>query len=393
MGIKNLNRKKPNWLKITLSILIIIVLVYALLPQYAQKALIFQKPGINDYTIFKNREITATNPQPWQIHPNYNKFLPDSQTILQLEQYQTIAFLIIKDQQILLEQYFDNYSQKSITNSFSMAKSIVGLLIGAAIDDGYIDSVNQPVYCFIDSFNTPQNRCLTIYHLLTMSSGLNWDESYSSLFSTTTNAYYGNNIKKLVNTLQVVEQPGKNFKYLSANTQLLAMIVEKATGMSISDYTAKKFWIPMGAENPALWSLDKNNGTEKAYCCFNSNARDFARWGQLILNNGTWGNDTLVSPAFIKNSVTPALHLTDNTGKNIDYYGYQWWIHKMGENKIPYMRGILGQYVFVLPHYNAVVVRLGHKRSNNYTNKHPNDTYLYLKTAEDILQKHTNNCN
>ena len=220
-----------------------------------------------------------------------------------------------------------------------------------------------------------------------MSSGLNWDESYGTLFNTTTNAYYGNNIKKLIYGLEVIDKPGVGFKYLSGNTQLLAMVVEAASERKISEYASEKFWKPMGAENDALWCLDNENGMEKAFCCFNSNARDFARWGQLILNNGTWNTDTLISPEYIQASIHPA-NLTDETGNKINYYGYQWWIHDANGWKVPYMRGILGQYVFVIPEENAVVVRLGHKRSTEYKNHHPLDTYLYLETAKKLLDEY-----
>ena len=138
-----------------------------------------------------------------------------------------------------------------------------------------------------------------------------------------------------------------------------------------------------------MWSWDKQNGREKAYCCFNSNARDFARWGQLVLNNGTWGNDTLISPEYIQASIQPA-NLIDETGNKINYYGYQWWIHDANGWKVPYMRGILGQYVFAIPEENAVVVRLGHKRSTEYINHHPSDTYLYLETAKKLIDEYNN---
>jgi CubicO group peptidase (beta-lactamase class C family) len=362
----------------------IIVIVFLMLPNYTQRALIYQGTGIEDYRIFENRTVTAGVGQEWPVDPLANQLKLDDETMAKIEAFEPVAFLVIKNGKIIYEKYWEDYGPESLSNSFSMAKSVVGLLIGAAIDDGYIKSIDQPVADFIPEFRNERNKELKIRDLLTMSSGLNWDESYGSLFNTTTNAYYGKNIKELIYSLEVIEKPGVIFKYLSGNSQLLAMIVEIATGKKVSDYASEKFWKPMGAVNDALWCLDDENGMEKAFCCFNSNARDFARWGQLILNNGTWNNDTLISPEYIQASIHPA-DLTDETGNKINYYGYQWWMHDANGWNVPYMRGILGQYVFVIPEENAVVVRLGHKRSTEYKNHHPVDTYLYLETAKRLL--------
>jgi CubicO group peptidase (beta-lactamase class C family) len=362
----------------------ILVIAFFMLPDYAQKALIYLKPGIEDYPIFENRTVDAGIGQEWLVDPKVEQLKIDDETLAKIEEFEPIAFLVIKDERIIFEKYWEEYGPESLSNSFSMAKSIVGLLVGAAIDDGFIISVDQPVSDYIPEFKNEKNRNLKIKDVLTMSSGLNWDESYGSLFSTTTEAYYGKDIKNLIYGLEVIEKPGVSFKYLSGNTQLLAMVVEAATGKKISEYVSEKFWIPMGAENDALWCLDDVNGMEKAYCCFNSNARDFARWGQLILNNGTWKNDTLISADYVQASTRPA-DLVDETGNKIRYYGYQWWIHDANGWKVPYMRGILGQYVFAIPEENAVVVRLGHERSTDYINHHPSDTYLYLETAKKLL--------
>jgi CubicO group peptidase (beta-lactamase class C family) len=124
-----------------------------------------------------------------------------------------------------------------------------------------------------------------------MSAGVEWDESYSSLFSKTTQAYYGKDLWKLALTEKLIEKPGVRFNYQSGVSQILAFVLQKATDKNISDYASEKLWTPMEAEEDALWSLDRKDGHEKAYCCFNTNARDFARFGQLILNKGVWDGD------------------------------------------------------------------------------------------------------
>lgn len=362
----------------------VLVVVYLFLPKYAQRALIYTTVGIEDYSIFSNRTIEAGSGEEWQVDELSSQLKIDDVTLAKIEALEPVAFLLIKDQKIIYEHYWEDYGTESLSNSFSMAKSVVGLLIGAAIDDGFIESVDEPIAEYIAEFNSPSNEHLTIKQVLTMSSGLNWDESYGSLFSTTTEAYYGKNIKELIYGLEVVDKPGLEFKYLSGNTQLLAMVVEAATGKKISNYASEKFWNPMGAVNDALWCLDDEDGMEKAYCCFNSNARDFARWGQLILNRGMWNGKQLISPEFVKEATQPA-DLVDEDGEAINFYGYQWWIHDANGWTVPYMRGILGQYVFAIPEENAVLVRLGHKREKVYKNHHPSDTYLYLETAKQLL--------
>lgn len=366
-------------------VLAVLVVVYLFLPKYAQRALIYTTVGIEDYSIFSNRVIETGSGDEWQVDKLATKLEIDAATLEKIEAYNPVAFLLIKDEKIIYEHYWDDYGAESLSNSFSMAKSVVGLLVGAAIDDGFIESVEQPVSEFIAEYNSPNNEHLTIKDVLTMSSGLSWDESYGSLFSTTTDAYYGTDIKNLIYSLDVNEESGVKFKYLSGNTQVLAMVVEAASGKRISQYVSEKFWKPMGAVNDALWCLDDEDGMEKAYCCFNSNARDFARWGQLVLNKGKWNGKTLISEQFITDATKPASYLKDNEGSPVRFYGYQWWVHHINDWEVPYMRGILGQYVFAIPEENAVLVRLGHDRDTEQTNYHPNDTYLYLETAKQLL--------
>lgn len=380
--------KAKKVLKVVGIILSVLVVVYLFLPQYAQRALIYTTVGIEDYSIFSNRTIKAGVGQEWQVDPLAQELNIDKSTMTKIEAFEPVAYLLIKDEKIIYEKYWEDFGPESLSNSFSMAKSVVGLLIGAAIDDGFIESLDEAVAEYIAEFNSPANENLTIRDVLTMSSGLNWDESYGSLFSTTTAAYYGKDINKLIYGLEVVGEPGVAFKYLSGNTQVLAMVVEAATGKRISDYASEKFWKPMGAQNDALWCLDDKEGMEKAYCCFNSNARDFARWGQLVLNGGTWKGRTLLSEAYTKAATSPASYLKDEEGKAVNFYGYQWWIHDANGWNVPYMRGILGQYVFAIPEENAVVVRLGHTRSKEYKNHHPTDTYLYLETAKKLIDEY-----
>ena len=144
----------------------------------------------------------------------------------------------------------------------------------------------------------------------------------------------------------------------------------------------------MNAEEDALWSLDKKDGIEKAYCCFNSNARDFARFGQLILNEGDWNGRQLISSSYLKEATTPDTSLLFKEYNETNHcYGFQFWHLTYNGMEIPYMRGILGQYIFIIPDLNAVVVRLGHKRSETRSDQHyPDDIDTWLGAAVEMIQ-------
>jgi CubicO group peptidase (beta-lactamase class C family) len=376
-----------RFLKVSVIIAISIAVIYLLLPGYVIKAIWHMGPSIDDYKIFHNRVIKAGEHNLWDFHDNYVNSMESDSISSIIESYNPIAVLVIQNNKILYEEYWEGYDENSISNSFSASKAIVSLLVGIALDEGKIKDIDQHVGEFLPEFNKGSKKVLTIRHLLTMSSGLNWQETYSTPFSTTAEAYYGSDIESLINNLEVIEEPGQEFEYLSGNTQVLAMVVEAATGKRISDYASEKIWKHIGAKNDALWNLDKDDGMEKAYCCFNSNVRDFARFGQLVLNKGMWNGKRVISEEYLSEAISPKKYLIDKeTGKPVDFYGYQWWIINYKGMEIPYMRGILGQYIYSIPDKNAVVVRLGHDRSSEYIANHPQDVYDYLDAAFLMLK-------
>jgi len=188
--------------------------------------------------------------------------------------------------------------------------------------------------------------------------------------------------------MKVVTTPGEKTVYLSGNTQVLAHVLQVATNKTLAEYATEKLWKPLGAKHDALWSLDAEEGREKAYCCFNSNVRDFARLGQLVLQKGNWKGQQLIPEAYIEEATAPASELKAQWAEGTnDYYGFQFWYLEYKGHKIPYMRGILGQYIFVIPEKNSVVVRLGHKRDKEKGEYYaPKDAFLYLDAALEILE-------
>jgi CubicO group peptidase (beta-lactamase class C family) len=358
--------KKSKIFKRSIRVIIIGIICFNLWvllsgKSFFYKAVYYNFANIDDYKIFDNRIIKKSeSPQPWPLSINYNKAGISQNLQSYLEKNKSIAFLIIKNDSLVHEQYWDGYDATSKSNSFSVAKSFVSSLIGVAIKEGKIKSVDQPVSEFLPEFKEGDKKNITIKHLLMMSSGLNWNESYANPLSVTTEAYYGTDLIKAISGLNAVEEPGKIFSYKSGDTQILGFVIEKATGKSLSDYAHEKLWSPMGAEQDALWSVDKDQGHEKAYCCINSNARDFARFGNLYLHKGNWKGNQIIDTSYVERSITP--HGLMYEGKPSDFYGFQWWVVPDYKGKsFFYARGILGQLIVVVPDKNMVVVRLGEK--------------------------------
>lgn len=336
---------------------------------------------LEDYQYFDNREIKNGIGQPWAISKEYNSVKSTDSLEKMHKKIGTVAFLIIKNDSIWNESYYDNYTKDSKSNSFSMAKSIVSASLGKAIMEGKIKSLDQKVSDFFPKFNDKYSSQMTVGDLSSMSSGLNWDESYYSPFSITTRAYFDEDLNSVILGLKGVTKPGTAYKYLSGDTQLLAMCIEKATKMSLADYVSESFWKPMGAENVALWQTDHEGGIVKAYCCIASNARDFARFGKLYKQNGKWNGKQILDSAFVAKSTKPRF-------ENSPEYGYGWWLSDYKNKKIFYMRGHLGQYVIVIPEDDLIIVRLGHTNAPTTNGTaHSDDFYVYIDEAYKMLGK------
>ncbi|AEE19045.1 serine hydrolase domain-containing protein [Dokdonia sp. 4H-3-7-5] len=333
---------------------------------------------IDDYPSFENDIIQNGTVQPWEQHDAYNTINATSELTEINDELGTVAFLIIKNDSIVYEKYEEDYSPSSQTNSFSMAKSITSAMLGKAIKDGFIKDLNQPVGDFFPQFS---DSAMTVGDLSSMASGLNWNESYTSPFSLTARSYYDDNLAETILNLKVTETPGQSVKYLSGNTQLLGMVIQEAIGQPLAQYLSQNFWKPMGMEQNALWQVDdKNNRLAKTYCCIASNARDFARFGKLYMNQGKWNGKQILDPKFVSTSITPRF-------QEDDHYGYGFWLSNYRDKKIFAMRGILGQYVITIPEDNLIIVRLGHKRGA-FTPRasFTQDFYDYIDATYEMTQ-------
>lgn len=337
---------------------------------------------LEDYKKFDNQPIDLGTPQPWPIHKDYNSVTETEKLSKVNKDWESVAFVIIKNDSIWFENYYDGFNENSKTNSFSMAKSYVSGLMGKAIQDGYIKSLEQPVGDFLPTFNEGLAAKMTVGDLSSMSSGTNWDEAYYSPLSITTRAYFDDDLEKVMLGLKVVDEPGKAFKYASGDTQMLAMVIEKATGKKMYEYLQDSFWKPLGCENETLWQVDSEaHDLVKAYCCIASNAKDFARFGKLYKDHGKWQGQQILDSAFVAKSITPRFPESPE-------YGYGWWLKDHIGKHFFMMRGHLGQYVIVEPEDNVIIVRLGHKKSpDEGVGKFTNDISVYIEEAYKMLEK------
>jgi CubicO group peptidase (beta-lactamase class C family) len=405
--MSNKNRKKSSsfigrWLKrlgLTLLFLIIAANAFILLTgrTYMYKGiketyLIGRSgPGIYDSLVFPSRTIPGSNTKDGWLHEG-NTIALNEEQLKALKEVETTSFLVIQRGEIVAEHYFDAHTKNTVSNSFSAAKSVVGLLIGIAVDKGFIQSIDQPISDFLD-FISPKDSNVTIRHLLGMTSDIDWSESGANPFSDNAEAYYGSDLLATMEKQPFKGGPNKVFDYASGNSQLLGFILEKATGQTVSDFMSENLWKKIQAESDALWSLDSENGDEKAFCCLYSTTRDYARLGQLILNHGVWGTDTIISNTMLE-EITTNYRLDGN--KENHRYGLHYWILKDPNHKVIYARGIKGQYVISIPDLDVVIVRTGHKRlekaggenvktGEDYMLDHPMDLFLYLDIAKELL--------
>jgi CubicO group peptidase (beta-lactamase class C family) len=336
---------------------------------------------LEDYQYFDNALVKASNsPQEWPKHPQYNR-IPLSNKINQIhETYESVAFLVIYKDSILHESYYQGYSDTSKSNSFSVAKSFVSAMLGKAIEQGHIKSLDQKVGDFYPEFSEGLAADLTVGDLSSMATGLDWNEKYDLSINGMMEAYITPNLNQLMLNRKIITPPGQAFVYYSGATQLLGMVIKKAVGQSLSSYFSEKFWQPMGAVEDALWQVDsKENGMEKAYCCFATNAKDFARMGKLYKDHGKWNGEQLLDSAFIAKS-------TRLRFKDSPEYGYGWWLAHYKEEKGYAMRGHLGQYIIVFPERDLIIVRLGRQKGPKKNRFGSQSFHDYIQEGFEMIE-------
>tara|TARA_B100000900_G_scaffold416134_1_gene449342 strand:+ start:2955 stop:4088 length:1134 start_codon:yes stop_codon:yes gene_type:complete len=265
----------------------------------------------------------------------------------------TAAYLVIHNDTIVGEKYYGGYSINSSTNSFSMAKTFVSLMMAKALEQGYIKSLEDKVTDYIPELKGEFADDVRIIDLAAMTSGLKWDEGTSNPFSPVAKQYFYEDVVKLMLDQPFIDPPGKTYHYSSGNTQILSMLIEKATGLKTNEYFEQEFWSKINPDNDAYWQIDSRESRNvKSFCCFHSNARDFSRLGKLYINNGNWNGNQIVDSMFIQKSTEPFLD-------NFNEYGIGVWLSNYKDLKISLMSGHQGQYVIMIPEKKLIITRLG----------------------------------
>jgi CubicO group peptidase (beta-lactamase class C family) len=275
-----------------------------------------------------------------------------------LTESQTTAFLVVKDGALVHEWYGPGVDPTALHTSFSVSKSILSTVIGMAVTEGKIKSLDDPITNYIPELLEKDQRFgdITLRHLITMTSGLKYVEDMSP-YGDAVNTYFSTNLRQTALNAVIMEEPGKTFLYNNYNPLLLGMALERATGMAIGDYMSEVLWAPMGAEADASWSMDSfYNRFEKLESGFNARPRDFARFGLMFANGGAVEGVQIVP----KKWVTEATAATNvSVGQN-DFleqnYAHFWWVYP---NNTFAAQGNLGQYIFIAPEEGTVIVRLG----------------------------------
>jgi len=315
---------------------------------------------------------------------NFNNAVIGTENFLQ--RTDTSALLILKNGEIQFEKYWLTGGENIQWMSMSVAKSFISALVGIAIRDGHIKNIEEAISDYVPELkNSPYNN-VRIKDVLQMSSGASWNEDYSDPESDINRwakiFALGGSFDEFIQTLSYDFKPGTINHYNSMDTQALGMLVNRATGKSITDYMTEMLWHPMGASDKGYWLLD-SEGMEMAFAGLNVTARDYAKFGELYRLNGKLNGQQIVPKSWVKDSITPdGPHLTPGDNPLSDYplgYGYQWWVP--GGDKGEFMAiGVYNQMIYVAPESNMVIVKLS--ANSSYGTAEDTDMASELETIE-----------
>lgn len=340
---------------------------------------------ITDYRHFDNATLTrAAVPSPLPVAPATLQWpggLRSAAAEADIAQHGTVALLVAQRGALVYERYFNGYDADSVATSFSLAKSVVSVLLGIAIDQGRIGGVDEPITRYLPELLGQDARFgrISLRHLLMMRSGIHFDEGYRSPLTDAARFYLTPDFKPEVAALRIDGEPDQAYAYKSGDTQLLAMAIERAVGQPLAAFATQRLWQPMGAMHDASWSLDSQaSGVVRGFCCLNARAVDYLRFGLMVLADGQWNGQQIVSAQWLRDSTAAQAGrpgANDAAQRNIErdgapqaaFYAWQWrrlpvpGSLPLQPGSMVYAQGLYGQVLLIDAPSQTVVLRLGQR--------------------------------
>lgn len=337
-------------------------------PEAVGRVLVHGTTTVWDHLEYPDRELRASpRPRPWPRTAE-TPGMPATATVrgeelpleAALRTSRTLALVVVREGELAYEWYAADHGPHTPSMLFSVTKSVLSLMVGAALEGGILGSVGDPVTAYVPELGGAGFRDVTLEELLRMDSGLDYVES-DNPFGIHVGFNYTADLEDDILALRVRQESDRTFSYKSGDYALLGLVLDRALGeRTLTGYLQDAFWNPLGAEDGGAWSTDHEGGLERAWCCLAVTARDLARLGLLALRGGTWEGERILPEGWTAASFEPAYPAgrwpEDLAGSPLANYGYGWWLIKGG--------GVLalgkdGQYIFLAPDRNVVVVRLG----------------------------------
>ena len=357
-----------RWLRRLASVVVVLLVVAGGVQVWARlmldhssvaRALVWMESDTGDWRRFDSRPVPAgENLLQLRAAPDGNILASEvagGRLEDVLEDTGTTAFIVLRDEDVLVERYLNGSSAEATQTSFSVAKSFLSTLLGIAIDRGEIGSLDDPVTAYIPELAERDERFsdIRLRHLVSMSSGLRYEDD-GFPWSDDAITYYAPDLRAVALSTEVVEPPGERFHYNNYNPLLIGLVLERATGKPLTEYMAEVLWQPMGAEADGSWSIDSAaSGFAKMESGVNARAMDYARLGYLAAHEGQVGDAEVVSAEWLRQATSE-----DASTDPARQYQYGWWVDVEREGRF-YAWGNHGQFVYVDPATDVVVVRLG----------------------------------
>jgi CubicO group peptidase (beta-lactamase class C family) len=340
------------------------------------KILWFLKPTTQTYTHFPTRTISHSPSPFYFVYPKSNLYRLDT---LQVDYHakgltpfsryfnegKLLAFLVIKNDTVVYEKYAPGFQENTKSNTFSIGKTMISVLLGEALEAGYIKSLNQKLTEFIPELkNKPAFKHITIKNLIEMKSGLSFkrfgENFFSDIYSDEARFYYTDDLKRDLQKVKTDTIPGAKWHYSNIDVLLLTWAIERSANKHISTYFKEEVWDKIGSQYDASWGLDREGGLENTPSSFQCTAIDLAKIGRLYLNNGIVKTDTVITQSWIKESIFVSASNKNNTAKGWQKSTHQnyWWIPQDNANMSEYLaEGLRGQRLYINPKNKIIIVQ------------------------------------